>query len=412
MESNMDFPKRQGWNRPVEFLFAIIGYSVGMGNIWRFPYTCYESGGGAFILAYLIMWTFCGVPLLYMELAIGQYTRLGPLGAMEKLCPLFKGAAAGSVVVVAISRTLYMVIIVWPFYYLFNSFNQEFPWSRCGHDWNTQYCVDTKDIAGKSVEIIGVFFLKVHVLQITSGIDDFGTVRWEFALILLLTWILIYFSAFKGTKSVGKSNVVYVTVLFPYIVLILMIIRGFTLPGSYEGLLFLFTPKWYRLTEPQVWIHAAATNFFSLGIGGGGYLARTHGKPFEKIVTSGIELVFIVFPEIFTTMPLSQLMSVLFFLMIITLAFDTMLVGPEICVTAITDRFKKLPRKEILYAIACILFYCLGLPTIAQGGIYYFALLDYYLSFGSSVSFAFFEIVAVSWFYGRKFDVSISQHFL
>ncbi|KAJ8310020.1 hypothetical protein KUTeg_011885 [Tegillarca granosa] len=230
-ESNIVLPKRQGWDRPLEFLFAIIGYSVGMGNIWRFPYICYESGGGAFILAYLIMWTLCGVPLLYMELAIGQYTQFGPLSAMEKLCPLFK--AAGSVVKATINRTLYIF----------------------GH-FITSSIASNKSFRGADVDMIGTHNPAGHVLQITSGIDNFGIVRWELALILLLIWILIYLSVFRGTKSVGK--VVYLTVLFPYIVLILLIIRGITLPGSYEGLLFLIAPKWYRLTEPKaVWVFSS-----------------------------------------------------------------------------------------------------------------------------------------------------------
>ncbi|KAJ8310018.1 hypothetical protein KUTeg_011883 [Tegillarca granosa] len=102
VESNIEISQdRLHWGGRVEFLLAIIGYSVGIGNIWRFPYTCYESGGvlvnsffflqRAFLVAYLIMWTLCGVPLLYMELAIGQYTRLVPIGAIGKICPLLKG---------------------------------------------------------------------------------------------------------------------------------------------------------------------------------------------------------------------------------------------------------------------------------------------------------------------------------
>ena len=59
--------------------------------IVRFPYLAYKSGGGAFLIPYLVMLLLCGIPLLYMELAVGQYTRRGPIGALGKICPILKG---------------------------------------------------------------------------------------------------------------------------------------------------------------------------------------------------------------------------------------------------------------------------------------------------------------------------------
>ena len=101
---------RETWGSTVSFILACIGYAVGLGNIWRFPYLAYkvdtllyylhylniytiypQSGGGAFLLPYLVMLLLCGIPLLYMELAVGQYTRRGPIGALGQLCPILKG---------------------------------------------------------------------------------------------------------------------------------------------------------------------------------------------------------------------------------------------------------------------------------------------------------------------------------
>ena len=83
--------QRETWGSTVSFILACIGYAVGLGNIWRFPYLAYKSGGGAFLIPYLVMLLLCGIPLLYMELAVGQYTRRGPIGALGKICPLLKG---------------------------------------------------------------------------------------------------------------------------------------------------------------------------------------------------------------------------------------------------------------------------------------------------------------------------------
>ncbi|KAK6313222.1 hypothetical protein J4Q44_G00165690 [Coregonus suidteri] len=83
--------ERATWGRRLEFVLASVGYAVGLGNVWRFPYLCYRSGGGAFLIPYFLMLFLCGIPLLFMEFAIGQYTRLGPVHALAKICPLFKG---------------------------------------------------------------------------------------------------------------------------------------------------------------------------------------------------------------------------------------------------------------------------------------------------------------------------------
>lgn len=82
--------ERPTWSRRLEFILASVGYAVGLGNVWRFPYLCYRSGGGAFLVPYFIMLFLCGIPLLFMEFAIGQYTRLGPVHALAKICPLLK----------------------------------------------------------------------------------------------------------------------------------------------------------------------------------------------------------------------------------------------------------------------------------------------------------------------------------
>lgn len=114
--SGLSEKKRDKWDSKTQFLLACIGYAVGLGNIWRFPYLCFRSGGGkkpingvkivapyslqhrnsiyylgAFLIPYFIMLIFCAVPLLYMEMAVGQLTRAGPIQAITMLCPIFKG---------------------------------------------------------------------------------------------------------------------------------------------------------------------------------------------------------------------------------------------------------------------------------------------------------------------------------
>ena len=82
---------RASWNNKTEFLLSCIGYCVGLGNLWRFPYLVYESGGGVFLIPYFIMLLLVGIPLLYMELSIGLITQRGPIHSLKTLSPIFKG---------------------------------------------------------------------------------------------------------------------------------------------------------------------------------------------------------------------------------------------------------------------------------------------------------------------------------
>lgn len=82
--------KRASWGNKIEFLLSMIGYAVGLGNIWRFPYLCYRNGGGAFLIPYLICLFLCGLPIFFFEVALGQFCSQGPVKAFNGV-PIVKG---------------------------------------------------------------------------------------------------------------------------------------------------------------------------------------------------------------------------------------------------------------------------------------------------------------------------------
>uniref|UniRef100_A0A8W8NL09 Transporter n=1 Tax=Magallana gigas TaxID=29159 RepID=A0A8W8NL09_MAGGI len=88
---------RAQWGGKLEFLLTCIGYAVGLGNVWRFPYLCYKNGGGAFLIPYTIMLALVGLPLFYMEVVLGQYASLGPI-SIWRINPLFKGVGYAMVI--------------------------------------------------------------------------------------------------------------------------------------------------------------------------------------------------------------------------------------------------------------------------------------------------------------------------
>ncbi|GFV96831.1 sodium-dependent proline transporter [Trichonephila clavipes] len=138
--------ERGNWSSGVEFLLSCLSYAVGLGNIWRFPYLCYRNGGGAFLIPYVIMMAFVGLPLFLMELSFGQYASEGPV-TIWKICPLFQGLGYAMFLMSALVGVYYNMILAWALFYLMSSFTSHLPWSSCDNWWNTEACrkFDTKN---------------------------------------------------------------------------------------------------------------------------------------------------------------------------------------------------------------------------------------------------------------------------
>ncbi|XP_035482308.1 sodium- and chloride-dependent GABA transporter ine [Scophthalmus maximus] len=434
---------RPTWSRQIEFTLAGIGCAVGLGNIWRFPYLCYRSGGGAFLVPYLFMLLVLGIPLLHMELTVGQYTRRGPVHALANVCPLLKGVGMASVAISFILCTYYNVVITWALYYLFSSFQAQLPWQSCNNTWNTPNCSDHATNSSYSSTASQEFF-KNKMLQQTNGVEESGGMRWELFLILILAWILIYLCIFKGVNSTGK--VVYFTALFPYVILIALLINNVQLPGALDGITFFIVPEWDKLLSMEVWVNAAAQIFNSIGIGFGsllamssynsfnnnilkdtltisiinsltsilagfvifsalGYMSYLQGIPVRDLAVDGPGLVYVVYPQAFANMPVSQLWSVMFFFMLLCLGLDSEFALVEVMVTSLMDGFSQplitlFKRKELFVLAVCGVAFLLGIPCVMQVGIYVFQLMDHYTAIVSIMFLAFFEVIAICWCYG------------
>ncbi|XP_017559404.1 sodium- and chloride-dependent transporter XTRP3 isoform X1 [Pygocentrus nattereri] len=275
----MEKESRPSWDNPMQFVLACVSYAVGLGNVWRFPYLCQMHGGGGFMIPYLIMLFVEGIPLFYMELAIGQKMRLGSIGAWSAISPYLGGLGIASVVTSLYLCLYYNVINAWSFWYLFHSFQAVLPWSDCPVNSNRTAYLEECEVATPTQ-----YFFFRETLNISSSIDENGGVHMGLALCLLLAWLIVYLFIVKGVKSTGK--VVYFTATFPYVVLIIYLIRGVTLHGALNGVKYMFTPKMEQLANPQTWINAATQIFFSLGLGFGSLIAfasyNHHNNNFEN----------------------------------------------------------------------------------------------------------------------------------
>lgn len=446
---------REKWGKKLDFMLSCIGYAVGLGNVWRFPYLCYENGGATFLIPYFVMLAINGIPLFYMELAIGQYLSLGTVGAWTAICPLARGIGFGMIIVSLLVSIYYNMIIAWCLLYMFESFRKDVPWKKCDNDWNTKLCAQIR-VNSSSIDCTALGFaanckstspseefFNRHILQISDSISDMGDVSWQIVLSLILAWVIVYLCLIKGVASSGK--VVYFTATFPYVVLFILMIRGATLDGSLEGVIFYLKPDVQKLKDPQVWVRAASQIFYSLGVGFGslitfgsynkfnnncqrdaiivscincgtsffagfvvfsvlGFMAKTLKVDVGEVVTSGPGLAFVGYPEAIAQMPVSTLWAILFFFMLLTLGLDSQFAMVECVVTGLSDEYPKYLRKyKPFFLIAiCILLFLLAIPMCSQGGMYVFNLFDIQSGGISLLFIGFCEAAVIGWGVGTE----------
>ncbi|XP_054609312.1 sodium- and chloride-dependent GABA transporter 2-like isoform X1 [Dunckerocampus dactyliophorus] len=444
--------ERGQWSNKVEFILSVAGSIIGLGNMWRFPYLCYKNGGGAFLIPYLIFLFACGVPVFFLETALGQYTSEGGITCWRKISPLFEGLGYGTQVIVTLLNFYYIVVLAWGMFYLSFSFSWDLPWSSCNNSWNTENCVEfqrrntsiNQTIFSNATSPVMEFWER-RALRISPGIDHMGSLNWDLVLCLFIAWVMCYFCIWKGVKSTGK--VVYFTATFPYLMLIVLLVRGLTLPGAGIGIQFYLYPDLGRLADPQVWMDAGTQIFFSYAICLGsltalgsynrynnncyrdclalcflnsgtsfvagfaifsilGFMSYEQNVPISEVAESGPGLAFIAYPRAVTMMPFSPLWAALFFIMIVFLGLDSQFVCVESLVTAIVDMypavFRRKNRRELFLLGVVFISFLVGLVMLMEGGMYVFQLFDYYAASGMCLLFmGLFETVCIAWVYGK-----------
>uniref|UniRef100_A0A3P9A4M5 Transporter n=1 Tax=Esox lucius TaxID=8010 RepID=A0A3P9A4M5_ESOLU len=259
---------RPAWNSKLQYILAQVGFSVGLGNVWRFPYLCQKNGGGAYLVPYFILLIVIGVPLFFLELAVGQKIRRGSIGVWNYVCPRLGGIGVSSLMVCGFVGLYYNVIIGWSIFYFFQSFQYPLPWAECPIRRNGSLASVEPECEKSSAT---TYFWYRQTLNTTSTIADSGGLNIKMTLSLLVAWIMVCLAVIRGIASSGK--VMYFSSLFPYVVLFCFLVRGLLLKGSVDGITHMFTPKLEKMLEPQVWREAATQVFFALGLGFGGVIA-------------------------------------------------------------------------------------------------------------------------------------------
>ncbi|XP_009635382.1 sodium- and chloride-dependent glycine transporter 2 [Egretta garzetta] len=411
---------RGNWSSKLDFILSMVGYAVGLGNVWRFPYLAFKNGGGAFLIPYLMMLALAWIPIFFLEVSLGQFASQGPVSVWKAIPALQDSCIIGDHPKIQIKNSTF-----------------------CMSAYPNLTMVNFTSEGNKTFVSGSEEYFKYFVLKISAGIEYPGEIRWPLALSLFLAWVIVYASLAKGIKSSGK--VVYFTATFPYVVLIILLIRGVTLPGAGAGIWYFITPKWEKLIDAMVWKDAATQIFFSLSAAWGGLITLSSYNKFhnncyrdtlivtctnsatsifagfvifsvigfmanelkvniEAVADQGPGIAFVVYPEALTRLPLSPFWAIIFFLMLLTLGLDTMFATIETIVTSVSDEFPKYLRthKALFTLGCCISFFIMGFPMITQGGMYMLQLVDTYAASYSLVIIAIFELVGVSYIYGLQ----------
>jgi len=401
------------WQKRSSFVLAAIGSAVGLGNVWRFPYICYQNGGGAFLIPYFVALFTTGIPLMILEFGLGHMMQGS---APKSFCQVEKRAewvGWWAILVGFFITTYYAVIMSWCFSYLVHSLKLS---------W------------GNSAET----FFKQGFLHLSSGPVTIGGIRWPILLGLLLTWVCIYLCISKGTKSVGK--VVLVTVPLPMLLLAVLVVRGLTLPGALEGLRFYLTPNFSALKDPKVWLAAYSQIFFSLSLGFGvliayasylprrsdivnnafitslancgtsffagfavfstlGYLAQATNAGVGDVVSGGLGLAFVTYPTVISLLPFAaSIFGVLFFLMLLTLGIDSAFSLIEAVVAGGMDRWGlNRKRANLLF---CSVAFLLGIIFTTRGGFWWLDIVDHFLNNFGLVPVCLAECLVIGYLFG------------
>ncbi|KAM7175429.1 sodium- and chloride-dependent transporter XTRP3 isoform 3-T3 [Macrochelys suwanniensis] len=446
---------RQLWDNPLQFVFACISYAVGLGNVWRFPYLCQMYGGGGFLIPYLIMLIVEGMPLLYLELAVGQHMRQGSIGAWKIISPYLSGVGIASVVVSFFLSMYYNVINAWAFWYLFHSFQDPLPWASCPLNSNhTNY--DEECAKTSSTQ----YFWYRKTLNISPSIEEYGSIQWEQAVCLILAWLVVYLCILRGTESTGKieqlanpktwinaatqiffslglgfgSLIAFASYNEPnnncerhamivslinsstsiFASIVTFSIYGFKATFNYENCLskvILLLTNVFDLEEGAL----TADNLDSMK----DYLTSTYPNQYAELLpqikncsleaeldtaVQGTGLAFIVYSEAIKNMEVSQLYSVLYFVMLLMLGIGSMLGNTAAILTPLTDsKFLSthLP-KEVISGIVCFINCIVGLVFTMEAGNYWFDIFNDYAATLSLLLIVLVETIAVCYVYGLK----------
>ncbi len=361
---------RGKWSSKAGFIIAASGSAVGLGNIWKYPYIAGENGGAAFTFVYLICIAVVGLPILLSEFVIGRKTQLSPVGAFEKLVPKTKWKFIGYLGVASafVILSFYGVIGGWTIKYTYLAISTGF-----------ENLSGNPEAAG---EVFNAFTT-----------STWNPLFWHLIFMSLTVWIIV--NGIKG--GIEKWSKIMMPMIV--IILILLVVRGLTLPGGMKGVEFLFSPKFSELT-PQSIVLALGHSFFTISLGMGtmitygSYLGREQNLLKSGVIVIGVDtaiallagiaiftavfalgadpaggpgLIFTVLPTIFPKIPGGHMWASLFFFVLFMAALTSAISMLEVVTAYFVDQ-KGWSRSKATLIFGGVITVVGGFSSLSLGG--------------------------------------------
>lgn len=413
--------QREQWGSRAGFIMAAVGSAIGLGNIWRFPYIAAENGGGAFYIPYLIALLTAGIPIMILEFGIGhKYRGSAPL-TFAKLNKKWEWLGWAQVMVCFFITIYYVAVVAWCISFVGFSVSQA--WGDAPKD----------------------FFFSTY-LGLTDGPFNLGGLQRNVLIPLIFAWVINFIAINGGIrKGIEKANKIFMPLLF--ILTIIMVIRGATLPGATAGLNYLFQPNFSRIGDYKIWVAAFGQIFYSLSIGFAimigyssylpkksdvvnnafmtalincgystlagiaifgvlGHMALTQGVSVNEVAGAGVGLAFITLPAAISALgSLAPVFGVLFFLSLTFAGISSFISINEAAISAFMDKFNlKRTKAALIYTIVagtCSLLFATG------AGLYILDIMDHFINNFGIIFGGLIEVFLLAWFFNLK---SIQNH--
>lgn len=415
---------RENWTSRSGFIIAAVGSAVGLGNIWRFPYVAYENGGGAFLIPYLIALITAGLPLLFLDYAVGHRASSSPPKAYRKL---FRGGETlgwWQVCVCIIIGLYYASVLTWAGSYVYFSVGQM--WGSDPESFFFKTYLQTTESKGFDLNFVSHIF-------------------WPIVGIWALTLIILFGGVKKGVEL---SNKIFMPLLF--VLFTILVIQSLRLPGAVQGLNAFFTPNWSAMMDYKVWLAAYGHTFFSLSVGFGimvtyasylkpktdltgsglivgfanasteilagigifaalGFMAHSAGTNVQDVVSGGIGLAFIAFPKIISSLGAGgDLFGILFFLSLFVAGISSMVSILEVPIAAMMDKLKWSRKKAVSIigggsaVVSIFLFSSVNAINLVD-------IVDHFINNIGIIGGALLSIISVAWF-KRSALITLRDH--
>ena len=375
----------------------MIGVSVGLGNVWRFPYMMGKYGGSAFLFVYLFFTLLFAIPAVMAEWALARETRQGPIGAFSAVFGVAWGKIIGYMLLltVLLADSYYLVVVANVFYSAFFSF--------------------VKGFGDQNLEAFA------------SGLGN-GWLQYAIAIgILIASLYIIYRGLNRGIEAVSKFLVPFFGVVIIYLVINAFLLEG--APGQFAAFL---KPDFSVMRSEHIFA-ALGQAFFSLGLGGtflliyGSYLKEDQSIPklavltglgdtgaallaslfiipsilvFGLDMTAGPGLIFSTLPKLFSVMPLGRFLGTIFMLALFFMAFLSNIAALEVLVGGLSDvRKTAWSRNKIILFIGILEFFLI-LPSCLNTDL--IATLDLIFGSGMQVFGSALAVIGVAWGLGKS----------